>query len=527
MATAREKLAASLEILKRIQASGAKVVEVATHPKLTRVHRERLQKSGFLTPIILGWDLISRPGEKPGDTTSWYASMESFVAAYANSRFSDRWQVTPELSLLRHGGFTGVQKQIHVHSPRANNQVLQLPHGCSLLLYKSEPVNLVQRAAITDSGLRLLPLEHALIQASPTFFERNPLEAQICLRRADVTELTRLLLDGGKSVVAGRIAGALRAIGREDDARQLLHAMRAADFKVTETKPFKVEVAPLSGARTESQYVQRIRAMWEEMRPAVVRAFADLPRANVSNVADFIADIEKRYVADAYNSLSIEGYQVTTELIERVRSGSWNPDEDSGDQELRNAMAAKGYFELHKRVVALIERSLTRGESPAPLFRKDFGQWYATLFSPSVQAGILKASALAGYRNMPVFIRNAQHAPMSAEAVRDCMPAFLEMLSAEPDAGARAVLGHFVFVYIHPYTDGNGRIARFMMNYMLCTGGYRWTIVELERREEYLQALDQASYHKNIEPLAKLVASFVRAQAKQVPTRPNRLRPSQ
>jgi hypothetical protein len=44
-------------------------------------------------------------------------------------------------------------------------------------------------------------------------------------------------------------------------------------------------------------------------------------------------------------TLSIEGYRVTRELIERVRSGAWNPDEN--DRERRNAMAARGYWQAY------------------------------------------------------------------------------------------------------------------------------------------------------------------------------------
>jgi len=40
----------------------------------------------------------------------------------------------------------------------------------------------------------------------------------------------------------------------------------------------------------------------------------------------------------------------------------------------------------------------------------------------------------------------------------------------------RAVLGHWLFGYIHPYPDGNGRMARFLMNVVLASGGYSWTI---------------------------------------------------
>jgi hypothetical protein len=51
------------------------------------------------------------------------------------------------------------------------------------------------------------------------------------------------------------------------------------------------------------------------------------------------------------------------------------------------------------------------------------------------------------------------------------------------------VIGHFVFVYIHPYIDGNGRMGRFLMNVMLASGGYPWTVIPLERRDDYMAAL--------------------------------------
>ena len=34
------------------------------------------------------------------------------------------------------------------------------------------------------------------------------------------------------------------------------------------------------------------------------------------------------------------------------------------------------------------------------------------------------------------------------------METFFDLLENEPDAAVRVVLGHFVFVYIHPYSDG-------------------------------------------------------------------------
>lgn len=52
------------------------------------------------------------------------------------------------------------------------------------------------------------------------------------------------------------------------------------------------------------------------------------------------------------------------------------------------------------------------------------------------------------------------------------MPAFFTLLTDEPDPTVRIVLGHFIYVYIHPYYDGNGRTGRFLMNVMMAAGGY-------------------------------------------------------
>jgi Fic family protein len=43
------------------------------------------------------------------------------------------------------------------------------------------------------------------------------------------------------------------------------------------------------------------------------------------------------------------------------------------------------------------------------------------------------------------------------------------------EPSVRAVLGRWLFDYIHPYMDGNGRMARFLMNTMLASGGYPWS----------------------------------------------------
>jgi Fic family protein len=68
---------------------------------------------------------------------------------------------------------------------------------------------------------------------------------------------------------------------------------------------------------------------------------------------------------------------------------------------------------------------------------------------------------------------------------------------------------------VHPYPDGNGRIARFMMNAMLASGGWSWTVVRVEDRAAYLAALDRASIDMDIAPFARFIAERVRSSTEQ------------
>ena len=110
-----------------------------------------------------------------------------------------------------------------------------------------------------------------------------------------------------------------------------------------------------------------------------------------------------------------------------------------------------------------------------------------------------------------MFIKGASHIPPPHTAVLDSMEALFTMLKTETKACVRAVLGHFLFSYIHPYMDGNGRIARFLMNAMLASGGYSWIVIRVERRNEYMAALEKASTKGLVKPFATFLCEEMRA----------------
>jgi fido (protein-threonine AMPylation protein) len=180
------------------------------------------------------------------------------------------------------------------------------------------------------------------------------------------------------------------------------------------------------------------------------------------------------------------------------------------DRENRHALAARGYYDAFISVKASVEKVLS-GANAGKGGQDDHRYWYRQLFGPSVTAGIMRASDLAGYRTGPVYMRRSMHVPPPRDAVRDCMPVLFELLAGEAEPAIRVVLGHFMFVYIHPYMDGNGRMGRFLMNVMLASGGYPWTIIPLERRSDYMAVLEAASVGQNIRPFAQFVGGLVDA----------------
>jgi hypothetical protein len=430
--------------------------------------------------------------------------MRDFINGYCDERFGDAWYVSPEYSLLLHAGNTISPRQVVIHSPLGKNGLLNLPDNCSILDYKAKefaPAAKIEKV----EGIRVLTLPLALTKVTESFFVNFAQDAQIVLHQIrDASELNRELLEGGRSLVAGRLAGALRASGRAELADDVLATMRSAGFVVNEKNPFVANPPGLIFSRARSPYVLRMRMMWQNMRETVLSCFSPEPGIP-TDIVKFMDAVEEKYQTDAYHSLSIEGYRVTTDLIRKVATGAWNPDANSSDAEAKNAIAAHGYWRAHNAVKTTI-RDILAGINPGTAYRRDHGAWYRSLFAPNVDAGILKPSDLAGYRADKVFIRNATHVPPSQEAVRDMMPELCDLLATEPSAAVRAVLGHFMFVYIHPYIDGNGRLGRFLMNAMLASGGYPWTIIQIEQRTQYMDALEAASSRGDINLFARFVA---------------------
>jgi len=516
MAAPSEKLARSLEALKALQDRGVVAIRSSD---LERTDRERLVKNSFLQPVMKGWYIPSRPDEVAGESTAWYASFWDFCGSYLNERFDTNWCLSPEQSLLLHAGNRTVPRQLLVRSPKGDNKITELPHVTSLLTVRYSMPD--KQDIEIKNGLNLYALVPALIECTPRLFQQNPTDIRAALSIiSDASEILAKLLEGGHTTIAGRLAGAFRNMGRDRIADDIMATMRAADYDVRESDPFETKLPVILPGRERSPYVNRLRLMWHAMREPVIEGFPVAPGIP-EDIKTYMQHVDDVYVTDAYHSLSIEGYRVSAELIECVRNQNWNPENNEGDKEQRNAMAARGYFQAFQAVKESVTKVL-KHENPGSVVDGNHGTWYRELFAPSVTVGILQPADLAGYRNDQVYICHSLHTPPNREAVRDLMPALFDLIKDENNPAVRVVLGHFMFVYIHPYMDGNGRMGRFLMNVMLAAGGYPWTVIPVEDRNAYMETLEAASTTEDITPFTDFLATLVRAnlEGKPGPTVP-------
>jgi len=501
------KIADALTRVKQIaDARGAHIIKSS---EINRVDRELLIRTQWLQEIIKGWYLLTRPDVASGDSAAWYANFWDFLRVYLNNRFGKDYCLSAESSLELHIGETVVPAQVVV-IVKQGGSTQQLPFKTSLLIY-SDAKNLpTEKKEI--NGLQVMSLPFALCKVTPTYYQKCSENVEIALRSVRTSsELTNAILRGEFKSAAERIIGGYEFFGLKKEALEIRNDLMRAGMLINASNPF-LQNKPHLSKKFQSPYAARIELLWKKYQETIIDIFpkeTGLPK----NAKNYLAEVNALYEYDAYNSLSIEGYQVSTDLIQRVQKNSWNPDLHEEDYNQRNALAARGYFEAFRSVKKSLTKIL-KGQSPGNCIQKDLSVWYQNLFAPCARAGIISHADLLGFRNDRVFIRNSQHVPPPKEAVLDSMDVFFQCLATEKSACVRAILGHYIFVFIHPYMDGNGRIARFILNIMLASGGYPWSVVQVARRKEYIDALETVHTKSDIEPFVRFIIDEMKISKK-------------
>ena len=501
--TNQEKLALAFYSVREATEGG----QVFNSSKISRSALSLLTSSGWVIKMYNNWYALTKPGAKEGDTVPYFSNYWEFVGKYLNDRLGRDYVLSPLASLGFHTDSASIPNQLTVYTSKSTQGVTEFSHGLSLFVYHDKELD---KTYVTEkNGIKIFSLEKSISKIPPGLF-RQPTPELIAAMNAvkGIPDLSKLLVLERNAQSAARIIKALQEVGRKKEADMIRRDFLAAGFSLpSDTDIEKQSFAQIKGYKSSSAISIKLKTMWSLMSSQISTLTNPKPTLKFykTNLERIKAKINELYVNDAYNSLSIEGYQVSEELIRKIESGKWDPYRDEQDKQTVNAMAAKGYSDAFKGVL----ESLTKIYSGAGIeqeIENGIFEWRRLLFGPSVRSGILKPEDLAGFRTGPVYISGSHHVPVSYMKLNDAIETYLECLKSETNPWVRAVLGHFIFVYIHPFQDGNGRIGRFIMNVLLVSAGFPWTVIRQAERIKYMEALENASMKNDIRDFSKFIA---------------------
>jgi Fic family protein len=181
-----------------------------------------------------------------------------------------------------------------------------------------------------------------------------------------------------------------------------------------------------------------------------------------------------------YHSNAIEGSTLTLRETQLILEGQ----SPSSSKPLREVYEARN----HDRALRMVETWVQDRAADGPLTEADVLAIHAEVLAD------IDTSGAGRFRSERVLIKGTRFVPPGSHKFDQLIPA---MLAHANRPGVHPVVQaaelHYNCVAIHPFSDGNGRTARLLMNYHLLRRGYPHAIIEIERQSDYLQALEAAN----------------------------------
>jgi Fic family protein len=226
----------------------------------------------------------------------------------------------------------------------------------------------------------------------------------------------------------------------------------------------------------------------DDLLASIARKKAQLDRLRPMS-RDALRELQKYYDVElTYTSNAIEGNTLThRETAEVIEHGI-----TVGGKKLKEHLEAVDHYDAVLWMRDLAEQPTPVGENVV----RELHRRIVARSEPDI-AGVYSRFPRR-IRGSPVVFPNWMKIPELMEAFgRD-----LERVEGSPEAAFEA---HFRLTAIHPFTDGNGRTARLLMNLLLIRAGYVPVSVRPEDRREYLAALERASLAEDLQPFQRLM----------------------
>ena len=116
------------------------------------------------------------------------------------------------------------------------------------------------------------------------------------------------------------------------------------------------------------------------------------------------------------------------------------------------------------------------------------------------------------YRTVRVFIRGVDWTPPGPDDVKEDMASLLTWYSKNKSKLhplITAIYFHVGFEIVHPYIDGNGRVGRLLMNFILHRNGFPMVNIPNSEKNQYYQALGEAQVKGDLRPFIDMMIALM------------------
>jgi Fic family protein len=226
---------------------------------------------------------------------------------------------------------------------------------------------------------------------------------------------------------------------------------------------------------------------------------ADKKKAQLAQKLPLAPEVEDAYkerflFADIYNSLAIEGNSLNLEEIGHILAKN----EVVAGKTLSDHLSVVGYRDAIIQARKYVNNNTRITEHEIKKLH--------------YQLLIDQQSVSGEYRNYNVMIRG--HRPTSYEKVPYKMVQLTDRIGTVEDEHPIEAVAffHLRLEKIHPFGDGNGRVGRLLVNTMLAQAGYPEVIFDVDKKQEYYEALeayDGLHGTPRVEPLQIFITKLV------------------
>lgn len=180
-------------------------------------------------------------------------------------------------------------------------------------------------------------------------------------------------------------------------------------------------------------------------------------------------ELQEIAIAFTYNTNAIEGSTITLAEVREIVQDKIAP-----NKPIRDVKEAEKHAKVFLKML----------EDKRAISNELMLEWHRNIFGES------KGDIAGRFRDY--MVRVGPYIAMDWQEIKSAMNELVKFISENRENPViSAGIAHYRFEKIHPFGDGNGRIGRLLMNYILWHRRYPMLIIEYKKRKSYYRALQK------------------------------------